>query len=99
MLIYLSTRKVPTERDIRTAEEALERIRNDVQVRRREEKRLQGDKVTCPFKSSSEVVELNGYFYLEYIIFVLDVESGIQYHRQFRYVHTSAKESSRNFLT
>ena len=38
-------RRIPSEQEIRTAEEALERIRNDLTVRKAEERRLQSTKV------------------------------------------------------
>lgn len=47
-------RRMPTEQDIQTAEEALERIRNDIVVRRKEERRLQSTKVFACFTPSFE---------------------------------------------
>ncbi|EJD04899.1 uncharacterized protein FOMMEDRAFT_132741 [Fomitiporia mediterranea MF3/22] len=75
MPVFSQTRqKVPTEQQIQTAEESLERIRNDIQVRRREERRLQGVKTTENSSWMSRVAskltsiqrEITGLLALEY---------------------------------
>ncbi|KAH8112124.1 Abscisic acid G-protein coupled receptor-domain-containing protein [Phellopilus nigrolimitatus] len=73
-------RRVPSEQELLAAEEALERIRNDVQVRRKEERRLQESKsddtsswmsrVASTITGSSELTsiqrEIAGLLALEY---------------------------------